>query len=255
MSLAMMALRIAAVQALKGATLVGGNVLDSEIAALDLTANGALKTDQEKPFIAIYTEGANVGDTRLTGLRSNGAIEVVFNFGIAASMTVSDPENGLAVVEGYPGTDANFEMLLDAISCQICRALVDPENAWAQVWTDLVQEVVAKVQRRNSTSDRVRMAAGQVVLTVNALADPLDDRVLQGDGPWKRLVDLAATDGLPQAALLSDLIGAQNVDLYDRYESLLGLSGRDAASLKLYDYADVGLSGTVTEVASDVDID
>ena len=56
MSLTMMALRIAAVEALKaGGTMVGTNVLDSQISAIDQTVDGDLKTDQKRPFIAVYS--------------------------------------------------------------------------------------------------------------------------------------------------------------------------------------------------------
>ena len=75
MSLTMMALRIAAVQALKaGGTLVGDNVLDSQISAIDQTADGQLRSDQQRPFIAVYTDAAKSQDLGQTGLRSNGRV-------------------------------------------------------------------------------------------------------------------------------------------------------------------------------------
>ena len=52
------ALRIAAVQALKGRTLVGDNVLDSRMTALDVDDDGNARTDEDRPFISLYESGA-----------------------------------------------------------------------------------------------------------------------------------------------------------------------------------------------------
>ena len=91
MSITMMALRICAVQALKSAgTLVGENVLDSQIAALDMTADGQLKTGQDAPFIAVYSDAAKAADMGHSGLRANGAVTLTFNFGVTVAMAETD---------------------------------------------------------------------------------------------------------------------------------------------------------------------
>lgn len=66
MSLIRIAARMAAVRALRGRTLVGDNVLDSQIGALDVGADGELRTEEDKPFISVYTHGK----TTATGLRA-----------------------------------------------------------------------------------------------------------------------------------------------------------------------------------------
>ena len=53
MSLIRYAVRVAAVEAVRGRTLVAGNVLDSENGSLDVLADGTLRTDQDRPFSSI----------------------------------------------------------------------------------------------------------------------------------------------------------------------------------------------------------
>src|SRR3546814_204254 len=98
MSLSRIALRIAAVEALRGKTLVGENVLDSQIAALDVSETGVVSTDEKKPFVAIYTDTSTTegSSVELRNLRQNGAIELILESGINARMTETDPETGVA---------------------------------------------------------------------------------------------------------------------------------------------------------------
>lgn len=121
MSLNRIAARIAAVQALRGKTLVGDNVLDSDIGALDVQADQSLRTDQEKPFISVYCDASvNKDGGGLRGLVANGQTDFLFEAGIAATMTVTDPDTDEShVVPGIPATDAAFEFHLDMVLRQI----------------------------------------------------------------------------------------------------------------------------------------
>lgn len=237
MSLTMMALRIAAVHALRSAnTIVGKNVLDSEIGAIDLTNDGKLSTNKQRLFIAVYTDTAKAKNLEGSGLRVNGIVDLIFNSGVSQTMTQTNLEDGSdEVIEGIPATDANFEALLDIISTQITRALVDPNNVWAQIFGDFVLDYVAKEQLRSSSDlSSVRIACAQLRLTVKILADPMDATVLQAGGVWSRFMALMKAQEIPQYPLFEKMLGESKAGLYDEYEKLTAITTRDAVTMQLY---------------------
>jgi len=249
MSLTMMALRICAVQALKaGNTLVGDNVLDSQISAIDQTADGRLRSDQQRPFIAVYTDAAKSQDLAQTGLRANGRVDVMFNCGVSLTMAQTDKATGEAsIVEGFPATDAHFEAVIDALDVQIGRVLTDPDNPWSQVFGDFVQAYVAKDHvRSSSAAENVRLAAGQTKLSIDVFADPRLGQPLAEGGPWPRFLALMQAEGVPQLALFQMLLGEADTGPYAEFEQLTGMTSRDANALRLYAYGDVARDVTIT---------
>lgn len=215
MSIVRVALRISAVEALKGRTLVDSNVLDSQIGALDVAANGALHTPQEKPFISVYTDDAKVTDgLELRSLTRSGKVDIVFEAGIATSHVVTDPATDESVIyEGVPATDANFEFHLDLTMRQIADALADPENEWAVIFNGLVRSF-EQSQRSRASGDTngVRLAAHQLKLTVDAIADPVRGVPLKDNSPLALFLakcekDLASS--MPDIARKVALVRAQ----------------------------------------------
>ncbi len=254
MSMTMMALRIAAVQALRaGGTLVGDNVLDSQISAIDQTADGQLRSDQQRPFIAVYTDAAKAQDLGQTGLRSNGRVDIMFNCGVSVTMAETNRETGeTQIVDLFPATDANLEAVLDALDVQISRVLTDPDNPWAQVFGDFVQAYVAKEHVRSSSSaENVRLAAGQTKLTVDVFADPRHGQPLAEGGPWPRFMALMAEHGVPQLALFQQLVGDPVSGAYEEFERLTGMTPRDAQSLRLYTFGGVPRDVVVTDAVNE----
>lgn len=256
MSLMMAALRIAAVNAVKSAgTLVGSNVLDSKIAPIDVGDGGQLSTSQDHPFVAVYTDKAASDDLGSVGLRANGRIELTFNCGVALSMWQTNKETGVSTldagdgewVQGFPATDENFEFTIDVICAQIIRALGDPDNAWGQVFSGLCQVVSKSQVRSGSAVEQVRLACGQLKLTVQAHADPAFGQPLAPDGFWSDFLALMQRDALPQLPFFQMLLGDPSVDGSPDVTALAGLTISDAQMLKLY-----GLDGApvAVEIAS-----
>lgn len=254
MSLTMMALRICAVEALKAAnTLVGGNVLDSQISAFDLTADGAMRSDQQKPFIAVYTDAAKAQDIARSGPRDNGRVDILFNCGVSATMALTDKDTGDAeIVSGVPATDAHFEAVLDVLDVEIARALVDPDNPWAQVFGGFIQTYVGKEMLRSSSSmEKVRIAAGQVKLTVDVFADPAKDQVLPETGIWRRFLAQMEADNHVQQAMFQRLLSDGVAGPYEDFERTSGVTTAIAGDLMLYTFG--GLAEPVKFEALDVD--
>lgn len=179
MSLIRIAARIAAVQALKGKTLVGDNVLDSQIGAIDIAADGAVRTDREEPFISVYCDGGtNAGtDAHLRSLRMNGPTTFLFEAAYTAAYATTDPETGAAVtLEGIPATDASFEFYLDLVIRQIGDALNDPRNEWAEMFRRFCTRFESVERSRTSGDDSgARLAAHQLKVVAELMADPITE--------------------------------------------------------------------------------
>lgn len=256
MSLTMMALRIAAVQAIKAAnTLVGSNVLDSEIAAIDQTVDGQLRTDQQLPFVAVYTDSAKAGDLGQTGLRANGRVEILINCGVTMTMAQTDRETGAAtIVEELPATDAHFEAVLDVLDAQIGRALTDPDSPWAQSFGAFVNTYVSKEHLRSaSIGNGVRLAAAQTKVVVEVFADPRHGQPMTEGGAWSRFLTLLEAEGLPHLPLFQQMLGEADIGPYAEFEQLIGMTTRDAEALRLYTYGGADRETIVTEAATDAE--
>lgn len=204
------ALRIAAVEALKGKTLVGDNVLDSQIGALDVAADGSIRTEQDNPFISVYVEGSKAEDRLdLRALHRSGLTEFMIETGITAAMTVTDPETGVSeVIPGLPATDPAFEFYLDVVGRQVVNTLTDPNNAWAEIWRGLTTGIV-KIERKR-TSDAAsgtRIAAHQLVITVDLLPDPVFGETITPTSIWAKLFAQMSVGDHPFLPTLQSLVG------------------------------------------------
>lgn len=201
--------RVCAIEAIKGRTFVGDNVLDSQIGALDVASDGTLRTDQEKPFIAIYTDGAVAKDgLTIRELHRSGDTDLTIETGVTTAMLVTDAETGESqVVPGLPATDRDFEFYLDAVGRQVVNALSDPEDPWAEVWRGLASSI-RKVERKR-TSDAAsgaRIAAHQLVITGDLLPDPVFGEPLKGI--WLKLFALLEDRQHSYRDLMRSLVGA-----------------------------------------------
>lgn len=217
MSLARIALRMAAVAALTGRTEVGDNVLDSEIGAIRLSqGSNNIESDQKKPFIAVYTDsskGEGARDIDLRSLSVNGETELVFDIGVTTSMLVTDPETEQTeVMVGIPATDAAFEFAIDMIARQISDALTDPDNDWAEIFRGLFYRI-GKIERFRRSNDLHggRIAGMQIRITLELIDDPLRGMTMEADAPFARFLAavlasddpvLAAQGARMQAALV-----------------------------------------------------
>ncbi|BAP94467.1 hypothetical protein [Aurantimonas phage AmM-1] len=236
MSFVRTALRIAAVEAVRGRTSVGDNVLDSQIAALDQAADGSLRTDQETPFVAVYLyDGKAQADGR--SLVENGAIELAFEIGIAASMTVTDQETGEShVVAGMPATDRAFEMYLDLVGRQIRDALTDEANAWGQILLGLIMGIdVINVVATRSGDEGQRVAGHQIVLQARSIDDPVRGEPVDPELPFGQF--LAALEAsadpvyLKQAELMRAVLEAPAGADWQTLQRRLGMTNAQLLAL------------------------
>lgn len=198
MSLCRIALRIAAVEAIKGRTLVEDRVLDSPNGALDVQADGRLRTAEEKPFVSIFTDQGKAEGVTGRSLIENGLCELVIEMGVSGAMVDLNPDTGETTLVGIsvPATDSSIEFKLDIIQRQVFDALTDPDNEWAEIYRGLHYgvEKIDYVGARNN-DDGQKLAGRQVRITVAMADDPVQGEALESDTPFlKFLTKLEASD-------------------------------------------------------------
>ncbi|MFT0892951.1 hypothetical protein [Pseudochelatococcus sp. G4_1912] len=267
---------MAVIEALKNRTLAGANVSDSNIGALDVSADGSLRTDEDRPWLAVYTDSSSTKETfpnaTMRSFAANGQTILVFEFGIASSQIVVDPETGLSnVVTGIPATDDAFEMHADIVARQIGDALLDPDNQWAEIFRLLVQSF-KNVERLRTSSDTngVRLAAQQIRITADLVADPVRGQPLKDASPLKLFFDKCETDlRLPNPAYpdesdeptIVDPVIAAKIELmraqigtdaapfdWQTIQRRFGLTGYEADALMIKPPAGVPGDATITDI-------
>lgn len=191
MSLARLALRIAATKALTGQTLAGARVRDSAVEGIDLQVQ-----TERQPFVVIYTDDHTRVTTGKDLRHGDDDCELVIEVAVAARVPVAIPgeeEGGEATEVVVPHTDAGMELMLDLIGHQAIEALSGGASVWAAIWRDFVLRVRRIVSRRGAgTENGVRFAARQIVMTVDLLADPVRGEAM--NGPWVRLLAAMEAD-------------------------------------------------------------
>jgi len=234
MTIARIALRIVTIEALRNRTSVLDNVLDSQITALDFSADGQLRTDQEKPFISVYTEASKADDLSSgRQLWRNGLTELLLETGIAISMTEPDKDTGASTIGGIPPTDAAFELFLDTVDREIAVALMDPLNEWAELWRTLVRDV-ARVERKRvaDAETGTRMAAHQQCLICELLPDPVYGEALAQTSFWQKLINQLRVVEHPYLSKIESLIGqiTQQLD-HEKQRRRFGITLDEARAL------------------------
>lgn len=206
MSIVRLALRMATVRALAGATLAGANVFDSAIAELDTAAMAA-----RKPYVAVYTDAQT---TALEGRELNMGtrdVELVIELAVADQVEVPavDPEGGPTILVQIPATDAGLEMTLDLLERQIFRVLTLDQGAWSLLWRDLVLRT-ERIEHRRAASDKdgLRYAGRAIVLTCQTVTEPDFGLVPDADDLWGQFLAALRADADPAVAAKADVIEA-----------------------------------------------
>ena len=239
MSVARLALRISALQAIKDRTFVAGNVRDSDMGAIDIAGDGALKSSADAPFVVIYTDDSKAEETGLRDLRQTGMLDLVLEFGITAAMFTLDKTTGVSSITGPGGvsnTDAGFEATLDLIDRQVVSALTDPDNEWAELWRRLSDKVV-KVERKRAVNaeDGNRLAFRQVRMTLAVKPDPVAGQPLADSSVWSSFKALVDRDVSDLSDMVSAMLGLPGVEV--TYGMLQRSRGNTAGEARALGYA------------------
>ncbi|SOC47700.1 hypothetical protein SAMN05892877_13234 [Rhizobium subbaraonis] len=231
-----LALRMSARRLIEDATLAGARVFDSAIAPID-----EMIAKDPAPAIVISTEDEkfNVAGRDVVG--TAGTIELVFEIVVASyvqqTIEVAGGEVQTALDVVIPATDAGFEITLSLISRQIMRALTYKGSApsiWFDVFKRLAPSIKSIASRRGAGSkDSTKFAARQIVITVDAVAEPdFGAEPEPGTSIAAFLVAVDADAELRQLApMLRAVIVGDDIPTWRRTASELGLLDVEAAGL------------------------
>ena len=258
MSLMRIALRMACVEAIRGNTFAGNNVLDSEMGAIDIAVDGTVDSERSAPFISIYTAEANGSDKGRLSLFGRMKTELVFDMAISAQMQRRDDEGNLVIgdLPVTPMSDRAYEVSIDVLQHEIIAALGSPKNEWAeiarQILTDNIEAIEISVGR---SSSKTRLAARQIRITVDLPAGPTNlplsenhafsmflNKLDEGDEDEYRDEDFKGLATALRGVLTNDHAGWE-LDQF-RY----GMSETELDNLRLTNLADTTISEVEIEV-------
>lgn len=189
MSLAVSALRIATVMALKNATSVGKRVFDSEVDVRSLLGEHA------EPTIVVLAEK---GRRKVQGrdiLGGDHRVDLAIEMFVAKATKVEgkNPDQTTFKID-YPATDAAHENRLRRLAYEVDTILTGDVSPWAEIWKEFAVTIDGDVEwDRGADGDGGRKFNFlRVVYPCGILADPARGRPLSET--WLRLLALMDAD-------------------------------------------------------------
>jgi len=221
MSLARLAMRIAAARALKGATLAGNRVFDSAIAPIDQTI-----AEERQPILIVTTDDHEVEVTGRDVVHGNVSCDLVIEAAIAArvELAVGDESQPSLVI---PHTDEGMELALDLLEHQVIAALLRESSDWSRVFIRLVPRISRRISRRGASVEKgVRFAARQILLTCDLIEAPASGAAILPTGPWADLLTVLSEDSdlAFLATLLREEIEGTPLVEWQRAANILAIS-------------------------------
>ncbi|MFO1150999.1 MAG: hypothetical protein U1E62_21705 [Alsobacter sp.] len=239
MSLARLALRLATIRALRGATFAEDRVFDSAILGIDFVE------EHERMPVLVVTTDDDEGDVEGIDLAAaDRKVDLVIEMAVGTFVKVDDN-----VRMTIPHTDEGLELSLDLMGRDVLRALQAGDSEWSLLWRAFALRIDTVTARRGSDSkDGLRFAARQLVITVQPLAEPPFGQGVAA-GPWATFLTALRLD--PQFLTIADLVEASiaGTPLPDwrQAEAALGLTRQGVAGIGLapvYDTAGEAAKGT-----------
>ena len=236
MSLARLAMRIAAARALRGSTLAEGRVYDSAIASIDQTI-----AEERQPILIVTTDDHEMEVTGRDLFHGNVSCDLVIEAAIAARVEVPAGDDGESMI-AIPHTDEGMELALDIMEHQIMAALTRERSNWSRVWMKLVPRISRRLSRRGASVEKgVRFAARQIVLTCDLIEAPGDGAAIADGTAWADLLGVMASDAdlAPIADMLRSEIEGDPLADWRRAANMLGIHIETADALGLGPLADL----------------
>lgn len=239
--LAREALRIATVEALRGATSVGENVFNSELGAVEDWVK-----DRPEPSIIVYTDDSQSEPAAENDLFGGSTIDLVIEVVMTQVMKIRI-DGADEVVWDAPPTDAAMELTIGLIEREVLATLAAGQSDWAEIWRQLRLSTGQHQSRRgNSLRDGVRFAGRQIVMSVTTLRDPAPGATITETSAWKAFLDrVDATPTLSNIAPVLHRAIKGDGTVLRAHEVLAGRYGLSVPSRNALMLA----SGTATDAA------
>lgn len=173
MSIVRQLIQIAMVQAIRGQTLAGPHVLDSNIAGM-----GSIEFSDDQPVIACSIEESDQNEKYGRGFfgRANDLklyVQVVVATKVSYRIVNGEGQEIEETVPEIGSTDAGREATLNIVDRQWKQALIDPANPWADRFRQLVTGIGRVKDLRITDPEGGRKYAARVYeISATAIADP-----------------------------------------------------------------------------------
>ena len=243
MSLARLAMRVAAARALRGATLAEERVHDSAVAPIDQTI-----AEERLPILIVTTDDHEMEVTGRALFHGNVSCDLVIEAAIAARVEVAGEESVITI----PHTDEGMELALDLMEHQVMAALTRERSDWSRVWMKLVPRISRRLSRRGASVEKgVRFAARQFVLTCDLIEVPTDGTAIAAGTAWADLLSMMEDDAdlAPIARMLRSEIEGQPLADWRRAANMLGIHLETANAIGLGPVLDISDDPTIFEEA------
>lgn len=243
MSLARLAMRLAAARTLRGATLAGDRVFDSAVDPIDQKIAA-----ERQPILIVYTDDHAIEVNTKDFAHGMASCALVIEAAIASrvEMPIVDGEGEESVIV-MPHTDEGMELVLDMMEHQAIAALMRGRSQWAKVWGGLVPKVTRRQSRRGaSTEGGTRFAARQITLTCDLIEPPSNGAEIEDGSSWALLLAAMEADLnlAPIAGMLRKEIEGDPLVDWRRAAATLGVSLETSDALGL---------GPIMGIVGDVD--
>lgn len=216
MSLARLAMRIAAARALTGTTLAESRVFDSAIDPIDQTI-----AETRAPVLIVTTDDYELDVTGRDLGHGPTRCDLVIEAAIASRVEV-----GSATQVSIPHTDEGMELVLDLIEHQVITTLTHERTPWSRLWLRLVPRISKRVSRRGASAEHgVRFAARQIVLTCDLIEAPTGGAAVVPGTTWAEVLAAFGDDEVlaPIGDLLRTTIEGEPLADWRRAANTLGI--------------------------------
>lgn len=255
MSLAVSALRVATVMALKNATSVGARVFDSEVDVRSLLGEHA------EPTIVVLAEK---GRRKVQGrdiLGGDHRVDLAIEMFVAKATKVEGKNpDGTTFKVDYPAKDGAHENRLRRVAYEVESILTGEITPWVEIWKDFAVTIEGDVEwDRGADGDGARKFNFlRSVYPCGVLADPVRGQPLSP--VWERLLALMDADAelAPTARDWRALITTPSLPKWRAAMSDLGLSYAELQGIGLSPFLDhqetvTSDAGTLGEATLDPD--
>jgi len=241
MSLARLAMRVAAARAVKGVTLAEDRVFDSAIDPIDLTI-----AENRSPILIVMTDEHETLPVGRDLFHADVSCDLIIEAAIASRVEI-EGEASITI----PHTDEGMELVLDMMEHQVIAALTRERSGWSRVWMKLVPRVKRRLSRRGASAEGgVRFAARQIVLSCDLIEAPTDGAAIVAGSTWADVLAVMEADEAlePIADLLRLTIEGAEVAEWKRAANMLGIHQATANAIGLGPVLDEGDDPAEVEV-------
>jgi hypothetical protein len=244
MSLAVAAIKIAALRSLKGRTSAGQAVFDSAVEPFD-----ALR-EQGAPVVVIYCDSGkrDVQGRDLFGARQ--VIDLSFDLFVAQAVTVDAGEVEIQI----PASDEGNEIYLRSLAYEVEKVLLTEQSTWPELfrrlWFCVSDRDLCEWDRGAVADKGRRQALLRAIYRVETIADPTPGA--EPEGVWADLLAAMEADGelADLARYWRQLIAGTIAPSWRQAQAALGLTlgGIRSIGLAPEDESEMGEAAQAAEI-------